>query len=156
MFIDILNIQEDGADRRLKRTASILVFSTMVHSMKAQDTCRCVQSKVVLQTTFSWDGSVYQSYPHDAPQLTVVRISIPPRTTLNWHQHPSPNAAYVLSGELTLEKKDGTSRHFKAGDAIAETVDVVHRGISGGEQTVLIVFYAGAPSLPLTEPITVS
>jgi quercetin dioxygenase-like cupin family protein len=136
----------------VKRIAGILALSTMFYSMKAQDTRRGVQSQVVLQTTSSWDGSMYQSYPHGAPQLTIVKISIPPRTVLKWHQHPSPNAGYVLSGELTLEKKDGTSRHFKAGDAVAETVDVVHRGISGSEPTVLIVFYAGSPSLPLTEP----
>ena len=128
------------------------MFCTIVYSMKAQDNRRGVKSKVVLQTTSAWDGSTYPSYPRGVPQLTIVKISIPPRTTLNWHQHPCPNAAYVLSGELTLEKKDGTSRHFKAGDAVAETVDVVHRGISGGEQTVLIVFYAGVPSLPLTKP----
>ena len=55
-----------------------------------------------------------------------------------------PNAGYILSGDLTIEKKDGTKRHFVAGQAVTETVDSVHRGITGPEPTTLIVFYAGA------------
>ena len=63
-----------------------------------------------------------------------------------------PNAGYVLSGELTLEKADGVTKHFVAGQAITETVDCIHRGVTGEAPVVLIVFYAGAPGLPLSQP----
>jgi hypothetical protein len=61
-----------------------------------------------------------------------------------------PNAAYVLSGELTLDEKGGTRKHFVAGQAISETVNRIHRGVTGEAPVVLIVFYAGAPGLPLS------
>jgi hypothetical protein len=63
-----------------------------------------------------------------------------------------PNAGYVLSGELTLEERDGVRKHFVAGKAISETVNRVHRGVTGEAPVVLIVFYAGAPGLPLSQP----
>jgi hypothetical protein len=43
-----------------------------------------------------------------------------------------PNAGYVLSGERILEEERGGSRkHFVAGQAITETVNRVHRGMTG-------------------------
>jgi hypothetical protein len=63
-----------------------------------------------------------------------------------------PNAGYVLSGELTLEEKGRISRHFVAGQAITETVNRIHRGVTGQAPVVLIVFYAAAPGLPLSQP----
>jgi quercetin dioxygenase-like cupin family protein len=63
-----------------------------------------------------------------------------------------PNAAYILSGELTLERKeDGKKQHFAAGEAVSETVDTLHRGLTGNEGVELIVFYAGSPGVPLTQ-----
>jgi len=61
-----------------------------------------------------------------------------------------PNAGYILSGELTIEKRDGTKEHFMAGQAITETVDSIHRGITGAEPLVLIVFYPGTSGLPIS------
>jgi quercetin dioxygenase-like cupin family protein len=137
----------------LKVSMSILLMFSLVVPLHAQDNHRLVKSEVLLQTTSPWDGSEYAMYPRGHPQLSVLKVTIPPHTALDWHSHPMPNAAYVISGELTLETRRGKSRSFKAGDAIAETVNVVHRGISGSEATVLIVFYAGTPSLPLTRPV---
>jgi hypothetical protein len=62
-----------------------------------------------------------------------------------------PNAGYVLSGELTLEERDGIRKHFVAGQAFTETVDRIHRGVTGEAAVILIVFYAGAPGLPLSQ-----
>jgi quercetin dioxygenase-like cupin family protein len=69
---------------------------------------------------------------------------------MKWHSHPIPNAGYILAGDLTIEKKDGTKRHFVAGQAITETVDSVHRGLTGSEPAVLIVFYSGVVGKPLS------
>jgi quercetin dioxygenase-like cupin family protein len=124
-------------------------MATILYCIHTQGERPAIQSETVLQTTASWDGILYEEYPAGRPQLSVVKVTIAPHTALNWHSHPVPSAGYVISGELTLEKKDATKKHFKAGDAIAETVDTLHRGMSGDEPTVLIVFYAGSPKLPL-------
>jgi len=105
----------------------------------------------VLQTTRSWDGSPYTSYPTGQPQVTVLRITIPPNTALHWHRHPIISVGYVLSGHLTLEKKDtGERTVLQAGEAVAETVQATHRGFTTDEPVELIVFYAGQVGLPVT------
>ena len=56
-------------------------------------------------TTRSWDGTPYAAYPSAQPQVTVLKITVPPHTALAWHQHPMISAAYVLSGQLMVEKQ---------------------------------------------------
>jgi quercetin dioxygenase-like cupin family protein len=105
----------------------------------------------ILQTTQSWDGTNYQSYPTGQPQLTVLRIKVPPNTALHWHHHPVISVGYVLSGELTLEKKETGERTIvHAGQALAETVQTTHRGFTTNEPVELVVFYAGQVGLPIT------
>ena len=36
------------------------------------------------------------------PQVTVLKITVPPHTALAWHHHPMISAAYVLSGQLVV------------------------------------------------------
>jgi|GEM_PF-6930394 len=49
-----------------------------------------------------------------------------------------------------IEKIDGTSCHLSAGQTVLETMNTIHRGISGASPVVLVVFYAGTPGLPLS------
>jgi quercetin dioxygenase-like cupin family protein len=110
-----------------------------------------IKVEQVLQTTQSRDGTPYCSYPTGQPQVTVLKITIPPNTALHWHRHPIISVAYVLSGHLTLEKRDtGERRILEAGQAVAETVQTTHRGFTTDESVELIVFYAGRSGLPLT------
>ena len=110
-----------------------------------------VRSETLLHGSASWDGQPYESYPSGRPELTVLKISLPPQTQLEWHRHPMPSAAYIVAGELMLErKKDGKKQRFTAGQAVSETVDTFHRGVAGNEPVVLIVFYAGSPGMPLS------
>jgi quercetin dioxygenase-like cupin family protein len=111
-----------------------------------------VQSKTLLRASSSWDGEPYKSYPSGQPELSVLKITVAPHTQLEWHSHPMPSAAYIVSGELTVERrKDGKKQRFTAGQAISETVDTFHRGVAGNEPVVLIMFYAGNPGVPLTQ-----
>ncbi len=108
-------------------------------------------NEVLLKSTSSWDGTPYIRYPDGAPELTTLKITIPPRTELAWHSHPMPNVAYVLSGELTVEQREGgQSKTIKAGDVLPEMVDINHRGRTGDNPVVLIVFYAGTKGMPLS------
>jgi quercetin dioxygenase-like cupin family protein len=111
-----------------------------------------MQIHTLLQSSSSWDGQAYESYPSGQPELSVLKVTLAPHAQMEWHKHPMPSAAYVVSGELTIERKqDGKKQQFLAGQAIAETVDTLHRGVAGNEPVVLIVFYAGNTSLPLSQ-----
>jgi quercetin dioxygenase-like cupin family protein len=129
-----------------------LAFALLREPAVGENGQRAVQSETLLRTSSSWDGEPYKSYPSGPPELSVLKITLAPHTELEWHSHPMPNAAYIVSGELTLErKKDGKKQHFAAGHAVSETVDTFHRGVAGNEPVILIVFYAGSPGVPLTQ-----
>lgn len=94
-----------------------------------------------------------KEYPKGTPQLSVVKIVVAPNTSLVWHEHPIPNAAYVLNGVLIVEKKaTGEKRLLKTGDVLPEMVDSAHRGCTGKEGVTLVVFYAGQKGIPLSKP----
>jgi len=113
-----------------------------------------VKVEKLLGTEKSWDGTTYQRYPDGIPQLSVLKITIAPNTYLDWHQHSVPNAAYVHSGELTVEKKStGERRTLKTGEVLPEMVGSGHRGYTGKEGVTLIVFYAGKKGIPLSESL---
>src|SRR5215831_14299219 len=54
-----------------------------------------IKVEQVLQTTQSWDKSPYTSYPSGQPQVTALKITIPPNTALHWHRHPIISVGYV-------------------------------------------------------------
>jgi quercetin dioxygenase-like cupin family protein len=110
-----------------------------------------VEVEQILQTTQAWDGTTYKSYPTGQPQLTVLRIKIPPHTALHWHYHPVISVGYVVSGELTVEKREtGERARVRAGQALPETIGTTHRGFTTDGPVELIVFYAGQAGLPIT------
>lgn len=109
-----------------------------------------VQTESLLQSSTSWDGQRYKFYPDGPPELSVLKMTIPPHTELPWHAHPMPNAAYVLSGELTVQKKEtGQKKLLSAGQVLPEMVGALHHGYTGDMPVVLIVFYAGTKDMPL-------
>ncbi|MCU5774739.1 cupin domain-containing protein [Erwiniaceae bacterium BAC15a-03b] len=112
-----------------------------------------VNVEKLLETEQSWDGVFYKRYPKGTPQISVLKITVAPNTALAWHEHPIPNAGYVLSGRLTVENKTtGEKRLLKAGEVLAEMVDGAHRGYTGKEGVMLVVFYAGQKGIPLSTP----
>jgi quercetin dioxygenase-like cupin family protein len=110
-----------------------------------------IKVEQLLQTTHSWDGTRLPAYLSGQPQITVLKITVPRNTALDWHQHPMINAGYVLSGQIYLEKRGTLERKaFRAGRALAECVKTIHRGYTTDQPAELIVFYAGAPGVPLS------
>lgn len=111
-----------------------------------------VQTETLLQAGAAWDGVPYQDYPQDRPERTVVKLTIPPHTALPWHTHAMPNAAYVVSGQIHVERQsDGLRRQLGAGQVLAEMIDSPHWGVTADEPAVLIVFYAGNGGAPLAK-----
>jgi quercetin dioxygenase-like cupin family protein len=111
-----------------------------------------IHVETLLETTTAWDGSSYKAFPQGKPQITILKITIPAHTTMDWHSHPMPSVGYILAGELTIEKQDGSAKQqFTAGQAVPETVDTMHRGITGDKPVELVVFYAGTTGMPLSQ-----
>ena len=109
-----------------------------------------ITTELVIRSPNDWSGSKLPPYLSDAPEIALMRYTIPPQTALPIHQHPSINAAYVMEGEVTVVKEGGAERTFRKGDAIIEMVGKWHHGINRGSlPTELIVFYATAKDLPL-------
>lgn len=110
-------------------------------------------SETLLDSTIAWDGTPYPHYGPGQPQVSVLRIHIPPHSQLAWHRHPVINAAYLVTGELTVERRDnGKTRVVRAGEVLPELVDAVHRGYTGEQAALLVVFYAGIEGMPITLP----
>jgi len=128
----------------------ILIASSCPHLIVAADNPFDIKSETLLHSSSAWNGVSYEAYSKGAVELSVLRITIPPHSKLKWHTHPMPNAAYIISGEITLEQQGvNMKRHFVAGQVVPEMVNTLHRGITGDQAVVLIVFYAGVQGMPL-------
>jgi quercetin dioxygenase-like cupin family protein len=107
----------------------------------------------LVESSKSWNGAALPSYPAGTPQVTILKITIPPHTALKTHKHPVINAGVVLKGVLTVSTETGESMILKAGEPIVELVNIWHYGKNDGNEPVeLIVFYAGIEGTPITVP----
>ncbi|MDA9557325.1 cupin domain-containing protein [Vibrio sp.] len=78
-------------------------------------------------------------------------MNVKPNVELSWHTHPVINAGVLVKGELTVITKEGKERIIVPGEAVAEVLGTVHKGINKGNEPVeIIVFYAGVSGTPLT------
>jgi quercetin dioxygenase-like cupin family protein len=123
------------------------------YAQAAADKVAAAQREVLLQADHSWNGNAYTHYPTGRPELTMLKLTIAAHSQLPWHTHPFPNAAYVLSGTLTVhDKVSGKTKVFHQGEAFAESVNDIHRGETGDEPVVLLVTYSGTPGVPTSIP----
>jgi quercetin dioxygenase-like cupin family protein len=108
--------------------------------------------EVLSKTSSSWDGRALPEYPKGAPEITILRITIPPGMELPLHKHPVINAGVMLKGQLVVITGEGETLHLEAGDAIVEVVDKWHYGKNeGNEPAEIIVFYAGLEGRSITD-----
>lgn len=103
------------------------------------------------KTSKSWNGDPLPKYGDGDPEVTILKITVPPKTKLAWHTHPEINAGVLLKGELTVISAAKDTLYLKAGDPIVEIVDTEHYGRNdGNESAEIIVFYAGIKGQPVT------
>ena len=135
----------------MKFLASLLVlFAATLNCAHADQEHPGVVTDLVIRSGSDWTGSALPSYLTSAPEVAVMKFTIPPQTALPIHKHPAINAAYVVDGEITVIQEGGIQRTFKKGDVIIEMVDKWHHGINQGSAPVeLVVFYATTKDLPL-------
>jgi quercetin dioxygenase-like cupin family protein len=139
---------------RIALTAIIAAASlSNAYAQTGADKVAAAQREVLLQADHSWNGDAYTHYPTGRPELTMLKLTIAAHSQLPWHTHPFPNAAYVLSGTLTVhDKVSGKTKVFHQGEAFAESVNDIHRGETGDEPVVLLVTYSGTPGVPTSIP----
>jgi quercetin dioxygenase-like cupin family protein len=110
-----------------------------------------ITTEVLVKSGACWDGTVLPSYPAKQPEVTILRITIPPGVALPEHKHPVINAGVLLKGELTVTTEENKTLLLKAGDALVEVVNKWHHGKNTGkEEAVILVFYAGSEDTPIT------
>lgn len=113
-----------------------------------------VESKQVLLSTTNALGKSLKYPSAKTPEVTGIKVTIPPGQETGWHTHSVPGYAYVISGELTIEYAGGLSKTFKAGEAFSEVVDTAHNGRNkGAEDVVLIAFFTGDRGVPFTKKL---
>lgn len=117
----------------------------------AHDSTGATKVELLAKSSSSWDGEPLPGYAQGKPEITILRITVPPKTQLPLHKHPVINAGVMLKGELTVITKDKQILHLKAGDSIIEVVNKWHYGKNeGNDPAEIIVFYAGVQNVPIT------
>ncbi|MBE0497477.1 MAG: cupin domain-containing protein [Campylobacterales bacterium] len=102
------------------------------------------QVVVLAKSSQSWEGSPLPAYPKEAPEISVLKITIPPHTTLPMHKHPIINVGYMVKGTLKVVTEEGEVLRLSAGDAIIEVVEKWHYGVNESDEPVeIVVVYAG-------------
>lgn len=103
-----------------------------------------VKVQVLARQSTSWDGRQLPDYPPGSPEISIIRIKIPPGVSLPMHRHPFINAGVLLQGELTVVTENNKTLHLQAGDPIVEVVNTWHYGRNEGDEIAeIMVFYAG-------------
>jgi quercetin dioxygenase-like cupin family protein len=129
---------------------ALCLILLQVNNVAAQ-TSNTIAVEVLTKAMTSWDGTALPEYAEGKPEVSILRIIIPPGTKLPLHKHPVINAGVLLSGELTVVAQDGVTLHMIAGDTIVEVVNKWHYGKNeGNEPAEIIVFYAGIQGEPLS------
>lgn len=135
----------------MKKIVGAVLLTTFFIMNACAGNVQKIAVESMVKTTKSWDGETLPAYPLGQPEITVLRIKIPPGGQIDWHRHPVINAGVLVTGELTVITEDNKMLHLKAGDSIVEVVNKNHYGKNDGPETAeIIVFYAGIENMPIT------
>ena len=102
---------------------SILICGIAIFSLFAFKKNEPTKITVVklAESTKSWNGTDLPPYLDGKPQVTVLKITIPPHTKLSVHKHLEINAGVLTKGELTVIDEKGDTLNLKAGDEVVLT-----------------------------------
>lgn len=136
-------------------TTVILLFLGGMQSAGAQPGSevydQAIEITPLLQTDQTNIGQAIEYPDTDNPEVTIVKVVIPPGVETGWHRHPVHGFAVILQGELNITRRGGESLTYQAGDAFAEMIHEIHRGKNVGDEPVeLIMFITGEKELPFS------
>jgi quercetin dioxygenase-like cupin family protein len=128
----------------------LFLLSAIQGCVTPKNTKQEIKVETLSKTTKSWNGNTLAPYPKGQPEITILKITIPPHTKFPPHMHPFINGGIVLDGEITVTQGE-KKHHLKSGDTIVEVVDTWHYGANESDKpTTLLAFYAGIEGKPLT------
>lgn len=136
----------------MKRTLIILsLLAILLSCINLESDTDELKVETLLQTTQSWDGSELPSYPEGKPEISILKVSIPPHSELDLHKHEVINAGILLGGNLTVITENSDTLKMETGDVLSEVVGTWHYGVNEGEEVAeIVVFYAGTAGAPLS------
>lgn len=135
----------------MKKLICGICFALLLSSHVFGEDVNAVKVDVLAKTSSSWDGCRLPDYPKGTPEITILRIKIPPGVQLPLHKHPVISAGVLLNGELTVVTEDNKTLHLKTGESIVEVVNKWHYGKNeGNKMAEILVFYAGVRDMPIT------
>lgn len=127
--------------------AVLLILQVTNYILSQEET----KVEVLSKTTSSWNGSDLPDYSEGEAEITILKITIPPKMKLPMHRHPVINAGVLIKGQLTVITAEEDTLNLKAGDPIVEVVDKWHFGLNeGGVPAEILVFYAGTKDKAIT------
>ena len=127
----------------MKRLLCGIAMTLLLSSHLAAQNVDSITVNVLAKATSSWDGSTLPNYERGKPEITILKVIIPPKTKAPLHKHPVISAGVLLKGVLTVVTEDEKILHLKAGDAAIEVVDKWHYGENEGDEPAeIILFYA--------------
>lgn len=83
--------------------------------------------------------------PQGPLQVVASIYLLAPGARLPEHKHPFQRYAYVLEGALRVQQADSSSRIYRAGEFIIESVDCWHFGATVGDAPVKLLVIDQAP-----------
>ncbi len=84
------------------------------------------------------------------PEVTILRIHIPPGATLPLHEHPVINAGVLLKGELTVTTQDRPCNSRPWTPSWRWSTPGISAGTAAMRPLEIIVLYAGFPDERIT------
>jgi quercetin dioxygenase-like cupin family protein len=81
----------------MKTTFSLLLFVLLPLGLFAKDKSAPTKEKLAVSTE-AWTGQKLPAYPSGQPEISILKITIPPGQRLPMHKHPVINVAVVLKG----------------------------------------------------------
>lgn len=134
-----------------KPLALFLILSLATAAGSAHEEKGNIRVEEIEKSTLTWSDTPLPAYPAKQPEVTVFKITIPPKTKLPWHKHPVINCGYMLEGELHVTAEDGRELELRQGEALIELVNEWHYGENKtDEPAVILVFYAGGQGEKIT------
>ncbi|HEB27117.1 MAG TPA: cupin domain-containing protein [Porticoccus sp.] len=135
----------------MKRILYGMCFTLFLLSSASAKNENTIDVEVLTRTNSSWDGKTLPEYPKGRPEISILKIVVPPGAEVPLHKHLVINAGVLLKGELTVVTEGGMTLHLKAGDPIVELVNKWHYGKNEGEEPAeILIFYAGIEGQPLS------
>jgi len=129
---------------------AILTLSSTVGAADAEERLPAEQVTEIARTTKTATGQPI-ALPQGPLEVVASIYTLAPGLRLPEHKHPFQRYAYVLEGELMVQQTGSSSRIYRAGEFVVESVDSWHYGATvGGAPVKLLVIDQSPPGAEIT------